>query len=486
MFSYYCSHMFAKKQSADRLATVKPLPKLSTTTPFNKPSLFPFKANSQTVSLASSQGELDLKPLGINDNSLASMMMNNVGSPWTKSETWQMEVKDFEQAIFSIMSTYFQQPDLAGYVTSGGTEANQAGIWWAKRRLLFAVEDQLAFTLKLNQHLQNEIQRVRAKLPEDLHYLTALQKKLLDNIDLCHDLSHPALFYTKSHTHYSIDKISNLFHLAPVEVRADAKGAIDIADFAHQVKHFLAEHPRSAIIVNANIGTTLTGASDNVPALKNILQQYAPNQHAIHMDGALTGLLLPILKLHGNTPNYLSALGADSIAISGHKFLGIPQACGIIMTPKDFLNKAFKENTKIIEYVGNIHDITISGSRSGLLVLMFYKALKDLRIDSTQVLLQKQFLNCLTQARYLYQELCKLYGRNWVQYPNHFHILFPKPSAKLIRDYQLMVSGTQAIICVLGNVNKALSQLFLSELTNELVNLPIGESHDTQSRPAFR
>ena len=82
------------------------------------------------------------------------------------------------------------------------------------------------------------------------------------------------------------------------------------------------------------------------------------------------GFVLPI-KPFGNVPDYFHSIGVNTLAVSAHKYPCLSQPCGIVWHKKIF-NKAFEKVKRSIEYVGNIVDVTITGSRSGLNVTMFY------------------------------------------------------------------------------------------------------------------
>ena len=61
----------------------------------------------------------------------------------------------------------------------------------------------------------------------------------------------------------------------------------------------------------------------------------------------------------------------DSIAVSGHKFLGCPMPCGITLTRKKHLAKM----SEPVEYLNSI-DTTIMGSRNGHAALFMWYSLK--------------------------------------------------------------------------------------------------------------
>ncbi|HSW71227.1 MAG TPA: hypothetical protein VLH77_04535, partial [Gammaproteobacteria bacterium] len=97
-------------------------------------------------------------------------------------------------------------------------------------------------------------------------------------------------------------------------------------------------------------------------------------------------------------------------------------------------------------------------------VLMFYNALCTLGLDKDNKKLQALVDENLHNAKYLYDALVKIYGSKYVSYPYHFNVIFPKPSMRLARKYQLMLTGGNATICVLSNVTKQLIDQFINDL----------------------
>ena len=95
------------------------------------------KLGFPTSFLGSDPNFVDNEVLGIKNDSLASILINEVGDPFTKSDTWQLEVKDHEVKVIQTLSKYFRLGEEGGYgyITTGGTEANEACIRWLKQHL---------------------------------------------------------------------------------------------------------------------------------------------------------------------------------------------------------------------------------------------------------------------------------------------------------------------------------------------------------------
>ncbi len=430
------------------------------------------------VSLLTYLGIVDNQILGIHPNTLANVLLNNVGDPFVDSETSLMEVKKHERMLIYILEKYFglNKGEARGYVTTGGTEGNFASLWWSKRYLINCVLDELIETdgqIKLLTKQEQTLMAALAKIPMNAYKERAEHlQKIIDHKNTLHEkkekmqqLLTPTVFYAKDSTHYSIPKISEILHLNIHTVVTNKDGSMNLDNFKKELILHQGSHPHSPIIVIANIGTTITGAIDNVPEMKKIVDAIRPKLiSTIHMDGALTGFVLPIIKPFGDIPNYFDALGVNTLVFSAHKYPGLSQPCGIILARRAFFEKAFEKSERAIDYVGNIRDVTITGSRSGLNVLMFYNALHTLGLKNDQEKLKSLFSENLENAKYLYKKLIDMYGEEHVYYPNQFNVMFPKPSMHIAKKYQLMLTGKIATICVLPNVTKKLIDRFILDL----------------------
>ena len=90
----------------------------------------------------------------------------------------------------------------------------------------------------------------------------------------------------------------------------------------------------------------------------------------IHVDGAFSGMILPFVE---DSQPFTFADGIDSISISGHKMIGSPIPCGVVMVYKEVSDKFSME----IEYISS-HDKTITGSRNALSALILWQAIRGI------------------------------------------------------------------------------------------------------------
>jgi len=365
------------------------------------------------------------------------ILINNVGDPFTFSKTWRIDTRMFEQDILKVMGKYYglTEDRARGYITAGGTESNFAALWWARDNLV--------------------------------KNLIATRQEIIDeHIPV-------ALFYSTA-THYSIPKIAAQLVLKKCPIPTTAEGKIDIACFHEAICSHMTLTPHIPLIINANAGTTQTGAIDDIPSMKKILDEEVKakgNDYFIHLDAASIGAVLPLLQPFGpQITNYFDDLGISTIAISAHKFFGSITVCGILLTTKEFLEKSTAHLDLDIYYNSGALDITFGGSRCGHNVLYLHNTLYSLDMHTDQARLKKMLAQCRINNEYLYQQLITIVDKKQViRLPFSFNIVFPKPSDATTEKYSLMpINKDQCGISSLMHVNKPLIDQFIEEYRADL------------------
>jgi len=193
------------------------------------------------------------------------------------------------------------------------------------------------------------------------------------------------------------------------------------------------DHPA---IIFANFGTTMTGAIDNIHKIKQLLAITHTDNHYLHADGALSGMILPFTK---NDAGFDFAYGIDSLSVSGHKFIGSPIPCGIVLAKKQSVSQLSKE----IEYIGAV-DNTITGSRNGFTPLVLWYAFKKYGIKGITEMVNE----CLKIADYAVEQFNKNGIKAW-RNPHSITVVIPRPSEAMIKYYQLAPEKNIAhIICM--------------------------------------
>lgn len=352
--------------------------------------------------------------------------INNPGDPFFLSQNYMSHSCLFEQEVVRMLGKFYglSAAEARGFVTSGGTEGNFSGLWWAR--------DFLA-------------------------------------------TKRTALYFSTA-AHYSVAKIAEQLKLEAYPIAAAADETLDINAFHEAIKKHMRHFPKVPMIISANAGTVRYGAIDDVPAIKQILDRQVLSRggkYIIHLDAACAGAVLPLLKPFGkNIKNYFTELGVSTLSISGHKFFGLTDICGVILTTQKYLDHSTRPENKKIAYVGQIHDITPSGSRSGNNVLQMHNLFYNLDMHRDHAKLKETLKLSLQNCRYFYKSICQLLGeRQVVWLKNSFSIIFPTPSFDLVRKYSLMpIPGNKAGVYGLINLIPALTDQFVKEYREELKN----------------
>jgi histidine decarboxylase len=255
------------------------------------------------------------------------------------------------------------------------------------------------------------------------------------------------MVYYSEATHYSVQKNIHLLGMSSIVVRADEKGEIDYDDLRDMIQM----HRHRPVIILANIGTTMTEAKDDVSKMKAILKSYAIKSSYIHSDAALSGIYLALL----NEGKFNFADGADSIAISGHKFIGMPVPSGAVLVKKSYKDRIGRS----IPYINSI-DTTISGSRNGITPLYLWYAIKKYGKEG----LLKRAQICLQLATYVEAELNKINIKAW-RNQSSLTVVFPRPSSKLCAKWQLASENDLShLICMPGVTKQQVDEFVLDYL----------------------
>jgi histidine decarboxylase len=321
-----------------------------------------------------------------------------LGDPLIES-TYDLNSRSIEREVVQFFAELFRAPkeNHWGYVTNGGSEGNLYGLYVAR---------------ELYQH---------------------------------------GMVYYSESTHYSVQKNIHLLNMPSIVIRSKPNGEMDYDD----LKEAIQLHRQKPAIILANIGTTMTEAKDDVPSIRRILKECAIKSHYIHCDAALAGTYLALLE---DDPTFDFAYGADSIAISGHKFIGSPIPCGVVLVKKNYKERI----GRVIPYIGTL-DTTITGSRNGHSPVFLWYALKQMGREG----LKARAMNSLQLAEYLIQRLESLGIKAW---RNHqaITVVFRKPSKELCTKWQLATEGEWSHIICMPGISKETLDRFVLDLEKEL------------------
>ena len=183
---------------------------------------------------------------------------------------------------------------------------------------------------------------------------------------LARELFPNAMFYFSEETHYSVLKNVRVLNARHIMIRRQDNGEIDYDDLRDMIR----VNRDLPVVIMVNVGTTMRGAVDNIPRIREILTDLAITSSYIHADAALSGMILPFVD---DPQPYGFDAGIDSVSVSGHKMIGAPLPCGVVLTKRPYVERV----GRAIEYVG-VEDTTLSGSRSAFAPLLLWHAMARL------------------------------------------------------------------------------------------------------------
>jgi histidine decarboxylase len=186
----------------------------------------------------------------------------------------------------------------------------------------------------------------------------------------------------------------------------------------------------------------MKGAVDNISGIREIFSNLALNRHYLHADAALGGMILPFMD---NPPPWNFMAGIDSIAISGHKMIGSPIPCGVVLAKKRNVDRIAQS----VEYIGTL-DTTLSGSRNAITPLFLWYAFHSVGIEGFKKIVPA----CLEIADYAIAQLNKLDCHAW-RHPYANTVVFDRPPASVTQRWQLACQGNISHLITMPHVTKA-------------------------------
>jgi histidine decarboxylase len=312
--------------------------------------------------------------------------LNNVGDPFGESY-YRENTFAFEREVIEFFQRHLRAPagETWGYMTAGGTEGNLYGLY-----------------------LGREI------FPD-------------------------GVVYYSEHTHYSAAKIVRVLGARSIMIRGQDNGEMDYDDLRETLKL----HRDVPPIIFANIGTTMHGAVDDLTRIRALLKELAITRHYLHADAALSGMILPWVE---DPQPFGFDAGVDSIAVSGHKFIGSPMPCGVALARRRHVDRVARS----VEYVGCM-DTTIAGSRNALTPIILWSALQRWG----EAGLKRRALHCLALADYAIERFATAGIPAW-RHRNSNTVVFPRPGRSVIDRWQMAPSHDIAHIITMPHVTCAI------------------------------
>jgi histidine decarboxylase len=321
-------------------------------------------------------------------------LLNNIGDPY-ETPYHANHSKEMERDVIDFWAELFRAPadNYWGYVTSGGSEGTLYALYLA-----------------------------RARYPD-------------------------AVVYYSQAAHYSVPKNADILGMQSVAVPVTERGEMDYDG----LNAALAARTDKQAIVVATIGTTMTEAKDSVARIREVAAAAGVSELFIHSDAALAGAYLPLVS---SAYAFDFEDGADSVSISGHKFIGCPMPCGIVIVRKDDKERIARSG----KYTGT-HDVTIGGSRNGHAPLLLWYAQQQWGEDG----LRQRALKSQRLAAYLQGALQDTSWQAW-RNDDAITVILKSPPKGILYKWQLATyDGWSHVVCMPG-VTQDRIDAFLADL----------------------
>lgn len=326
---------------------------------------------------------------------LFNVFLNNIGDPSRPCAF--NNAQQVEREVITWFSDLFGLPttDRWGYIATGGTESNLNAVHTGRRRF-----------------------------PD-------------------------AMVYHSAAAHYSVRKVGDVVvgDAHTVMVRSTERGEMDYAHLAELVAQY---RDRPAIVV-ATAGTTMTEARDDVDVINTILDVLnVPGRH-IHVDAALSGVPLALSGLLQFGDQRI-----DSIAISGHKWLGTPIPCSVLLM-RDSVRLAGQH----VAYIDTM-DTTIAGSRSGQAAVLLWYAIATIDAGTGH---HQRAADARRVAQHAVDELTAIGWPAW-RHEHAVTVVIRTPPAQITseRGWILATDGDQTHIVCTPGVSTTIIDAFTADL----------------------
>lgn len=345
------------------------------------------------------KSEIDFSPL----DKIRNYYINNVGSP-DVSTVFASNSHSFEMGVLHWFADLWgiHKNQQWSYITNGGTESNIQSIYFA-----------------------------RENFPD-------------------------AIAYVSRDAHFSVFKACHLLRIVVEVVDSDDKGEIQYSHLHHLLKKNCG---RPAIVI-LTCGTTMKGAIDRPLKAIDALHQagYKDDDYFIHVDAALSGIFLPLFNDQGAPQMSFHISGVSSMACSGHKFLGVPIPCGIMMIRRKYI-EGIGDN---IEYIAS-KDLTLTCSRNGHASMYLWLMLTELGQDR----IKEDALRCMKRAQNVREKIHSSGIDCWIN-PFSITVVMEKPEdTDLTSAWQLACQGNICHIVVMPHIRDETLYTFINSMIGQ-------------------
>ena len=343
------------------------------------------------------------------ENGIDHAMLNNAGDPNDESSS-NHGALEIEREVIRFFAPFygFDVEDVWGLVTASGTDGNNHGIYFGR------------------------------------HYLAAQS-----------DIE--PILYVSTESHYSNMRLAELQQMEVKLIPTDEMGRMIPGEFRKALD------PERPALVVFSMGTTFKGGIDDQIAIDDIIDEVNPPAVYRHVDAALFGGYLPFSDYADFVDRRVCEF--DSIAVSGHKYFGIDEPCGLFLTTKEVLAD---QNPYEISYL-NASMPMINCSRSALNPLKFYWIMKSTGEEGFRAQTQAM----LDNTAYLKEKLDEIGWPAWVSCEQSNTVFFQRPGDEIMKkyylapDYDERFGGDLAHIVVMQSVTREVIDSVIADLIAE-------------------
>ncbi|KXZ55245.1 hypothetical protein GPECTOR_3g385 [Gonium pectorale] len=342
---------------------------------------------------------------------LNKFSINNLGDPFIESN-YGVHSREFEVGVLNWFARLWEidEDEYWGYITTCGTEGNLHGIYVG-----------------------------RENFPD-------------------------GVLYASAESHYSVFKAARMYRMPAEKIPALETGEINYDD----LKAALIANQGKPAVLNVNIGTTVKGAVDDLDRILEILKEtgYTEDRFFIHCDGALFGMMMPFLSRDAPMVTFRKPIG--SVSVSGHKFVGAPVPCGVVITRFKYVMALSSD----VEYL-NSRDATIMGSRNGhapiyLWYTLTKKGYEGMRRDVERCMRNAHMLES-AGIRTMLNELSNT-------------VVFERPKEEaFVRKWQLACEADIAHVVVMPNITVEKLEEFVSDYVQSRARVAISAARRVAS-----
>lgn len=334
-------------------------------------------------------------------------MMNNAGDPF--AEHHYVSALPFEREVIEYFAPKygFTLKNVWGFVSNSGTDGNNHGIYFGAK------------------------------------YLKSITDK-------------KPIVYVSKEAHYSIMRLCDLQNLEFRLIDTDKHGRMEPKALEKALNT-----QRPALVVYA-LGTTFKGAIDNQAALNAVLEKKKPLAVYRHVDAALFGGYLPFTDRKELVDRNVQPF--DSIAISGHKFIGMDEPSGLFLTTKEVYAR---QTAFDVPYL-NAEMPMINCSRDAIAPVKMWWLIKN----DGDAIWTREAKEILDTTKWLCNQLEAIDYPHYVEEASNT-VYMKRPSEEIVNrfalamDYDERLGGELAHLVVMQHVSKANLQLMLDALKNE-------------------